>query len=1009
MIPIKLDIQGLYSYKEKQTVDFRQLTAAGLFGIFGAVGSGKSSILEAILLALYGSTERLLAKGERNSMMNLQSDRMQVVFEFKAGKNNENTYLAQYLAKRDKKDPDKIKPADHGFYIWQTGKWQPVPQKGEDILGMKIDHFKQTVIIPQGKFRDFIDLTAQPRAEMMKELFGLERFDLSPQTSTLLKTTKEEKIKVETMLQGLEGVSIEVINAKTSLLGEQNDQKRTLLTEFEKTEKRHQQLTAVREKSQQLQLLTEKKEQLEKQRHEIEHRKKTLADYQKALTHLKPILDNLADKKQEAEKHGVSFRECERWKVDYEIEIEKLVAEKTKLEADKQKRQERESKIRDLYKVLEIQKLRKDMDAAQQELNQLQPKAENLKLKLINIEEEIQKAEKQEEAVEIPSGQELSAIQGLISQWEFLEKSLTENKASLAEIQVELEALQLASQKILSQAPEGLTLDAWLSDRQEEIENLRLERDKMMQHKGLSGFALELKEGIPCPLCGSPDHPSPLSHEFDQQAMETQEAILKKLQKETEHILSLKEALGNTSTKIQGQKELEEKVKTAIHNNESQISLLVDELTDKGFENQAALRSYIGEVHRKQEALQTLQKGLRQLRSSQREILKEKETCEHTVSKSEDVLKHLLTTTLVKKEEIRYADFCKPYFKKGPEEITSDIEKVQQRLDTLELESKRNSDRLEEARKKQATNEANLTQYKQLFESTNLKIKSLESQLTAQLEAQGFENEDEAIQLLSRSLDIKTMEQEIHQFHTLYQVTSERLKELEKDPAVAGFSENVFQTLEAQLQSEKRQIEACHKTIALLEKEIEDLNLQWCQKEELSRQLDKVEQRLQNLNEMYQLFKGSGFVKYISTIFLQELCLTANKRFMQLTKNSLSLEVDENNIFWVRDYLNSGKKRLLKTLSGGQVFQASLCLALALAEKIKSLNRADQSFFFLDEGFGALDKPSLRTVFETLKSLRNENRIVGIISHVEELQHEIEVHAKINLDEEKGSLIQYSF
>lgn len=62
MIPVKLEIEGLYSYKAKQTIDFTHLTGAGLFGIFGAVGSGKSSILEAILLALYGTTERLASK-----------------------------------------------------------------------------------------------------------------------------------------------------------------------------------------------------------------------------------------------------------------------------------------------------------------------------------------------------------------------------------------------------------------------------------------------------------------------------------------------------------------------------------------------------------------------------------------------------------------------------------------------------------------------------------------------------------------------------------------------------------------------------------------------------------------------------------------------------------------------------------------------------------------------------------------------------------------------------------
>jgi exonuclease SbcC len=177
----------------------------------------------------------------------------------------------------------------------------------------------------------------------------------------------------------------------------------------------------------------------------------------------------------------------------------------------------------------------------------------------------------------------------------------------------------------------------------------------------------------------------------------------------------------------------------------------------------------------------------------------------------------------------------------------------------------------------------------------------------------------------------------------------------------------------------------------------------------LLQEKDLLENRASNLKELEQLFKGSGFVKYVSSIYLKELCNTANKRFTQLTKNSLRLEIDANNTFWVVDYLNEGKKRLLKTLSGGQTFQASLCLALALAEKVKSLNQADQSFFFLDEGFGALDRKSLRIVFETLKALRHENRIVGIISHVEELQQEIEVFANIVLDPEKGSQVHYSY
>ena len=113
--------------------------------------------------------------------------------------------------------------------------------------------------------------------------------------------------------------------------------------------------------------------------------------------------------------------------------------------------------------------------------------------------------------------------------------------------------------------------------------------------------------------------------------------------------------------------------------------------------------------------------------------------------------------------------------------------------------------------------------------------------------------------------------------------------------------------------------------------------------------------------------------------------------------------------FLVRDHLNEGKLRLLKTLSGGQIFQASLSLALSLAENVTQLNKAEQGFFFLDEGFGSLDRDSLQLVFESLKSLQKENRIVGIISHVEELQLEIDTYLTIEQDPEKGSLISKSW
>src|SRR5690606_38081280 len=87
----------------------------------------------------------------------------------------------------------------------------------EALVGMKMEHFRQTVIIPQGKFRDFIEQKPMARAEMMKELFGLERFDLSSKTAGILKNVHEEKIRLETRLKALEEVTLEVRKEKENL------------------------------------------------------------------------------------------------------------------------------------------------------------------------------------------------------------------------------------------------------------------------------------------------------------------------------------------------------------------------------------------------------------------------------------------------------------------------------------------------------------------------------------------------------------------------------------------------------------------------------------------------------------------------------------------------------------------------------------------------------------------------------------------------------------------------
>lgn len=1010
MIPVRLEIQGLYSYREKQTVEFDQLTGAGLFGIFGAVGSGKSSILEAILLALYGSTERLSDRGEKNSMLNLQSDQLLINFEFRAGKNNAKTYSARYATKRNPKNFEEVKPAEHTFYERVGNTWEAVSETGEEIIGMQKNHFKQTVIIPQGKFREFIDLTPGPRAEMMKELFGLERFDLHAKTSLLLKAVREEKIRLETQLLALESFTQEKLEEKE----EQHDTLSTSLTEMEALVKamdgayREQEVLQAKHKelikfhSFRTELLTKKPE--------IESRRQLHKDFITVKTHLKPIWDQLKDVKVELEKYSVCVADCTRFKSKFEEEIADLEKDEMNLKEKTQQRPQREAKIRDLKKVLELQILRQNLTTSQQLLDTLQPslqaKKENQKSLKFQIQQKEEKAEKNpilDNAILV----ELKSADREWRAWEIQQKKLN---SELNQLNHTASKLEEESAQLLSNLPDEYeNLDSWVQGEKDKLKKLEFERDTFIQKQGLTAHIHLLHDGEACPLCGALEHPNPLQTESGAQQLEV-------INKEISTVKELLEQIGGT---FQRQNELAihqennqkntQSKKIEIDEISSQLSELKSRLVSLNIQTPEALSSQIQQMEELGRTREKMHLELKKLRKSyeyeQEKIEKEEIELNQLKLKVQSILSGIST----KQEEIKDPTFCEGFFEKAPEIIWQTIQKVEKDINeaTQLLEGKQKH--LLDKRAEQAKNLADLETFCRLKKESIEKLNKLQANLDKLKVEFGFTDDDALVQLFEYSLDADKVWKEITQFDQDLAVARSRIKELEENPEVSQFEEESFLKISEKLQFHKSEEEKLQNQFILLGQEIKEAKKKLAEKSLLEATFSKLQNRESNLRELDNLFRGSGFVKYVSSIYLKELCNTANTRFMKLGKNSLSLEIDEDNTFWVIDYLNGGKRRLLKTLSGGQTFQASLCLALALAEKVKALNQADQSFFFLDEGFGALDRNALRVVFETLKSLRNENRIVGIISHVEELQQEIGVYAQVELDTEKGSQIRYSF
>ena len=211
MRPIKLKIKGLNSFIEEQTVDFEKLTDRGLFGIFGKTGSGKSTILDGITLALYGDVSR-----KSSNYINTNCDKLNVSFEFQISGAETKRYLVNREFKRDKKTGNpvsgkcKIVDITNGEEVL-ADKVKTVTDKCKEVIGLSLEDFSRTVVLPQGKFSEFLKLEGKPRREMLERLFNLEEYGdkLSIKLSKEINKERTENSVLLGQLKGYEDISEE--------------------------------------------------------------------------------------------------------------------------------------------------------------------------------------------------------------------------------------------------------------------------------------------------------------------------------------------------------------------------------------------------------------------------------------------------------------------------------------------------------------------------------------------------------------------------------------------------------------------------------------------------------------------------------------------------------------------------------------------------------------------------------------------------------------------------------
>ncbi|MBU3155569.1 exonuclease [Clostridium estertheticum] len=266
-----------------------------------------------------------------------------------------------------------------------------------------------------------------------------------------------------------------------------------------------------------------------------------------------------------------------------------------------------------------------------------------------------------------------------------------------------------------------------------------------------------------------------------------------------------------------------------------------------------------------------------------------------------------------------------------------------------------------------------------------------QEKLNISLKENSFED-TETVLLHSVSRGVLVIfEKEIKQYEELKRNLIDNLKRLEILLQGKEVDVTLFEELKEKREVIGTVLEEKTKAIGAQFRALEDMERSLREIKTLLTKKKSVEHKLGLLKELDTLIQGNKFVEYVAMKQLKYISMEASKRLKEITRGRYALELDANGAFVMRDDFNGGIRRETNTLSGGETFLTSLCLALALSSQIQLKGSAPLEFFFLDEGFGTLDTDLLDVVMNSLEKLHSSTLSVGIISHVEELRNRVPI------------------
>lgn len=1040
MIIKKLIVSAFGPYATEQELDFESfLSDKNMFVITGNTGAGKTTIFDAINFVLYGE-----ASGSERDGKSLRSD-----FAEPSTKTEVKLWFSlkgkEYYIKRS---PQYFRPKQKGEGFTEskaeaeliyddktiTGS-KEVTRQVEEILGITSDQFKQLVMIPQGEFKKLLNSDSDKKEEIFRKIFGTKIFsdiqqNIKNEANNLKKSIeevlrdRENRIrsfklrKDDTLLSGL------ILNKDLNV--------ELILEEFNKSiEIDKEEEKALKEKNDSLKL---KLETLSKELvlgKEVNKKLETLEKYKKEFEELNALKEEFKLKEEELkyakkavtalnyeEKYNEKNKALIRIQNNLSASIEKI----NKLKVDLEKAEE------NFKKEIEKEPLKNELTKKLDEIIGLKEKTliykENseklilLKTSYGKIKERIEKIKKDIEEnskLVVKINDEIAIIQNLKEE---------ASKLNIEELSYKNKEEKLNSLKLsLNKLTDELLKEDKIKNDYEVLNNIYKDKRNIYEaldesfRRNLAGIlAKDLEEGKACPVCGSTSHPKVAILENK----DISEEEVKKAKLEEEKARANMEASLTSLTKIKAE------IDSLKNDN---ISKLFNEIFNEELgDTSLSLEKVCEDLNY---TVKTLNSITLKKKEMEGRILKEEELKNKKLN-SENLNDALRKELENKSEELLLKEGEVKTQEANLNNIANDFNGKIKTIEELSLEEKDITNNLKFLKESYEKAEAYFKNVQSIFDKENGNKETLENmQKEANIEREsalvefkekvlslGFKDYKDYISKRKKENEIELVEEEIKKYnlnlsnaHKLYSLSVEECKDLK----IIDIS-----LIEASIKEVNKESEDVNNLIKEVYSRIDQNSktLETCL--EFNKKIVQDEEKYKTIGRLSKIINGDNprkisFERYVLAAYFEDIISAANIRFSKMTNSrfellrkeelgdkrkgqGLDLEVFDN---------YTGKSRDVKTLSGGESFKASLAMALGLADVVQRYSGGIQlDTIFIDEGFGTLDPESLDIAIDCLIDLQDNGRIVGVISHVQELKDRIDVKLEV-ISTNKGSKAEF--